>query len=48
MFTKIYNKIIKIQNKRAAYWQLHNLTDQQLKDIGINRGDIFRIAYKDQ
>jgi uncharacterized protein YjiS (DUF1127 family) len=37
---KLFKKIEKIQTRRAAYWQLQNLTDKELKDIGINRGEI--------
>lgn len=37
---KIFKKIELIQTRRAAYWQLQNLTDKELKDIGINRGEI--------
>ena len=31
--------------KRVAYWQFHNMTDKDLKDIGLNRYDIYEIAY---
>ena len=37
---KLFKKIELIQARRAAYWQLQNLTDKELKDIGINRGEI--------
>ena len=33
------------QMRRAAYWQLHNMTDKDLKDVGISRSDIYHVAY---
>jgi len=47
MLRKLFNKIIKYQERRAAYWQLHNLTDQELNDIGVSRSEIYRAAFKD-
>ena len=34
------NKIIQHQERRVAHWQLTSMTDQQLRDIGITRGEI--------
>ena len=45
MWNKIYKAIVKSQERRAAYWQLQNLTDKELRDIGISRAEIKRIAY---
>ena len=45
MWNKIYKAIVKSQERRAAYWQIQNLTDKELRDIGISRADIKRIAY---
>lgn len=45
MWNKIYKAIVKSQQRRAAYWQMQNLTDKELRDIGISRADIKRIAY---
>jgi uncharacterized protein YjiS (DUF1127 family) len=28
------------QQRRADYWLLTNMTDKELKDIGISRGEI--------
>ena len=28
------------QQRRAEYWLLSNMTDKELKDIGISRGEI--------
>lgn len=41
---KVWAAIIKIQEKRAAYWMLQNLSDQELKDIGIGRGQIREVV----
>lgn len=47
MFKKLLSKLQENQMRRVVYWQLHNLTNKELKDIGIYRDDIRRIAYKD-
>ena len=47
MFNRIINSIAKAQQRRVAYWQLQNLTDKDLKDIGITRGEIRLMANKD-
>ena len=47
MLRKLFNKITEMQRRRTAYWQLQNLTDQQLHDIGVSRSEIYRTAYKD-
>tara|TARA_B100000475_G_C14750600_1_gene210394 strand:+ start:378 stop:530 length:153 start_codon:yes stop_codon:yes gene_type:complete len=37
------------QQRRVAYWQLNNMSDKALKDIGITRGEIKQKFYgKDQ
>ena len=43
---KIYNWFIINEKRRVAYWQLQNMTDNQLKDIGITRIDIERLIYR--
>lgn len=48
--TKIYNiyKIIEVaQQKRADYWILHNLSDRELRDLGIGRSQIRELVYGD-
>ena len=40
MLKRANNKIIKHQERRVAHWQLTSMTDQQLRDIGITRGEI--------
>lgn len=43
----LIKKIIEAQEKRAEYWVLQNLTDAELRDIGIGRGQIREVIYGD-
>jgi uncharacterized protein YjiS (DUF1127 family) len=43
--SKIHNKIVEIQKRRVAYWQLQNLSDKELRDLNISRHDIQRAVY---
>ena len=45
MLRNIWKAIVKAQEMRAQVWQLNNLTDAELRDIGINRCDIMRTVY---
>jgi uncharacterized protein YjiS (DUF1127 family) len=36
----IWNNIQYVQQRRADYWILQNMSDKQLKDIGVTRGEI--------
>lgn len=45
MLSKFFNKLMEAQAKRAAYWQLRNLSDKQLKDMGLTRGNIYEAIY---
>jgi len=40
MLKRIWNHIIKVQEIRAAEYAMRNMTDKQLRDIGITRGEI--------
>ena len=40
MFKNFIKKLQVHQQRRAEYWQLNNLTDEMLKDIGMTRGEI--------
>jgi uncharacterized protein YjiS (DUF1127 family) len=44
---KIFHKIVEAQEKRAQYWMLQNLSDKELRDIGIGRGQIREAIYGD-
>ena len=45
MFKKFINFIKTSQERKVALWQLENMTDMQLKDIGVTRGQIYRKVY---
>jgi uncharacterized protein YjiS (DUF1127 family) len=40
LLKSILNYLIRHQEARVAYWQLANLTDSELRDIGLTRGEI--------
>ena len=40
MFKRLLNRIQYNQMRRVEYWQLNNMSDTMLKDIGITRGEI--------
>jgi len=42
MLKKLWNKAIQMQEHRANYWKLQNMTDRELRDIGVYRYDIER------
>ena len=45
MFRKIIKFIQKSQERKVALWQLRNMSDMELKDIGVSRGEIYRKVY---
>ena len=44
-FTSIGDSLVKAQQMRADFWLLNNMSDKQLKDIGITRGEIKQRFY---
>jgi uncharacterized protein YjiS (DUF1127 family) len=42
----IFKSIQKSQQQRANYWLLQNMSDKQLKDMGICRGEIHHKVFK--
>ena len=44
-FVSIGASLAKAQQMRADYWLLNNMSDKQLKDIGITRGEIKQRFY---
>ena len=46
MVRNFWNKIVKSQEQRAAYYMLQNLSDRQLSDIGVTRSEIKYRVYK--
>jgi len=47
MFRKIINAIARTQERRAAYFVLQNMTEKQLKDIGVTRAELRQRVYGD-
>ena len=48
-FLRIWlKKIQKNQQRRADYWMLTNMSNRELQDIGISRGEINRIIFQDE
>jgi len=45
MFKKIFKKIQENQQRRADYWILMNLSDKELHDMGISRGEVRQKVY---
>jgi len=45
MFTKLIKFIQEGQQRKVAYWQLHNMNDHELKDIGVSRSEIYQKVY---
>jgi uncharacterized protein YjiS (DUF1127 family) len=45
MFKNILKAIQKNQQRRADYWILMNMSDKELHDIGISRGEIRQKVY---
>lgn len=45
IFKRYYNYLCTWRAHRKVIKQLNELTDHELKDIGINRGDIDRLVW---
>mgnify|MGYP001035301815 FL=1 len=44
---KIYNSYLSTREIRKTVKELNRLTNKELNDIGISRGDIYSVARKD-
>jgi len=45
MFKRFVNAIRKSQERKVALWQLQNMSDKQLRDIGVSRAEIKSKVY---
>jgi len=45
MFKKFIKALQDSQMRRAQYWQLVNMSDSALRDIGITRNEIKKVLY---
>ena len=40
MLKRLLKRLQDSQQRRADFWLLHNMSDKDLRDIGITRGEI--------
>lgn len=45
MFKRFVKAIRKSQERKVALWQLQNMSDKQLRDIGVSRAEIKSKVY---
>lgn len=45
MFKRFVKAIQKSQERKVALWQLQNMTDRELRDIGVSRAEIKSKVY---
>ena len=45
MFKNLLTRIQNHQQRRSDYWVLKNMTNKELHDIGISRGEIYNRVY---
>ena len=45
MFKRFVRAIQKGQERKVALWQLQNMTDRELRDIGVSRAEIYKKVY---
>ena len=45
MFKNLLTRIQNHQQRRADYWVLQNMSNKELHDIGISRGEIYNRVY---
>ena len=46
MLKKLWLRAVAAQERRANYWKLHNMTDRELRDIGVERFEIKQRVFK--
>tara|TARA_R110001592_G_scaffold46227_1_gene147305 strand:+ start:817 stop:957 length:141 start_codon:yes stop_codon:yes gene_type:complete len=46
MFKQWMKRLQEKQQRRADYWLLQNMTDKELNDIGVSRGEINQRFYR--
>ena len=45
MFKNLLKRFQENQQRRADYWVLMNLSDKDLRDMGISRGEVYQKVY---
>lgn len=46
MLKRLVHAWLERQEKRVAYWQLQNMSERDLRDIGLSRSDIYAKVYR--
>ena len=46
MLKKLWLRAVAAQERRANYWILQNMTDKELRDIGVERFEIKQRVFK--
>ena len=46
MLKRLLKRLQDSQQRRADFWLLHNMSDKDLRDIGITRGEIKSKIYR--
>ena len=46
MLKNLWRRAVAAQERRAIYWRLQNMTDRELRDIGVERFEISKRIYK--
>ena len=46
MLKRLWHRAVAAQERRANYWKLQNMTDKQLRDIGLDRYQIKQRIFK--
>ena len=46
MLKNLWRRAVAAQERRANYWKLQNMTDRELRDIGVERFEIKQRVFK--
>ena len=46
MLKKLWRRAVAAQERRANYWKIQNMTDKELREIGVERFEINKRIYK--
>ena len=46
MLKNLWRRAVAAQERRANYWKVQNMTDKELRDIGVERFEINKRIYK--
>jgi uncharacterized protein YjiS (DUF1127 family) len=46
MLKKLWHRAVAAQERRANYWKLQNMTDKELRDIGVERFEIKQRVFR--